>query len=261
MSAANARTSPPLDKLLRAVRDRDPEERFEAVGSLAYWWFPDPRALEAIVVASDDRVPRVARLAVRMAAEHGHPAARDLILKLLHRGQPSATRVALWSAWVVDISPHLEQAWKAIERPGWKGKWLGSGALAAGGAVEAAPRIREMAKAAQARRQMNYAPGLAAHAALLGDVEGKELFPALLTHPRNATARYEAASSLRRRGRPAAMARAVGEQQLRDALREVLRIYSAHPLRKDERLWHMSAVHARAVLKELGDEEPSPFPG
>lgn len=216
-----------LDRLLTQVKSPDPDERFDAAGELAD--YDKPEADAAVIEAAADPDPQVAALVVRKLAERGHTEARDLILGLLRRRHPEwLLQSALRSAGVVDISPHLEEAWGSLDARMWVARSAGAGALAKAGVVAAAPKIRQLALRGIAAGQRAPAAHLAGSGALLGDEESADLFLAQFTS-RSRMGRIAAAAFLERRGRLEAMAEAVGIERLSAAVLAGRKIYDASP--------------------------------
>src|SRR3990172_1171236 len=133
-----------LEQLFRKIQSSDPHERFEAVSELGELVrYNLPEVDKTLVRAAADQDVDVAATAVDELAEAGHPQARELVLEHLRPPYPKRLRDrALRSAGVVDISPHLEPAWGALESRYWVDRMNAAAALAKAGAVQALPAIR-----------------------------------------------------------------------------------------------------------------------
>ena len=235
-----------LDRALTQLKSPKPCERFDAVGELAEYNVPETDA--ALVNAVVDPDPDVASLAVRKLAEKGLPQARDLILGLLRRRHPKwLHQSALWSAGIVDISPHTEEAWRALDSPSWVERSAGAGALAKAGVAAAIPKIRQLVQRAITVGQRAPAAHLAGSGALLSDEESADLYLRCFSS-RSRMSRTAAAAFLERQGRLEAMARAVGLQQLRTALLAGKQIYdTSSPGRVRPSFWE----HDRRAFEKL----------
>jgi HEAT repeat protein len=225
--------------LLKAASDPDPIIRFEAVATLEDHYSPD---IEAVLLkAASDPDPNVAGRATEALAARGHPKARDLILDHLRSDSAQLLRqMALRSAGIVDISPHLEQAWLALERRHWVERTAGASALAKAGELAALPRIRELAQRARSLRQLPAESQLLGSAALLGDMEAAIMFLSRLSSI-NRDSRDSAALFLGRPGKVESLARVTGpsrlrcallvSQQLNEARRRELAAITGHPIK------------------------------
>lgn len=214
-----------LGKLLLRAGSPDPEERFEAVADLALRP-PSMEVDEALVRATSDPDPDVAARAILELAEREHPSARQLVLELLHHGNPTVRFSALRAAGVVDISPSLEAAWRALDGRRWVDRMAGAAALAQAGVESALPRIHALTHDAKNVRRYAAEAHLLGSASLLGDLASADLFLGRLS-ARGPESRLAAAAFLERRGRIQAMARIVGADRLRSALLAGKRVQEA----------------------------------
>ena len=212
-----------FNQLLRQAKSPDPDVRFEAIGELNY--YRSPEVDEALVQAAFDPDRDVASMAVDALSERDHPQARGMILEHL-RSRPTLSQSALRSAGVVDISPHLDQAWLALEQREWVERTAGAGALAQAGVVSAIPKIRELAHRGKAVRQLAAEAHLLGSAALLGDSQSADLFVSRLSS-RSRASREAAAYFLDRRGRVECLAQVVSVSRLRSALLSGMQIHDA----------------------------------
>ena len=224
-------SKPEVARFLRKAKSHDPDVRFDAVSRLPEK--PDATIDAALTALVDDPDSEVAVMALHQLGTRRYPRMPDVILRMLKKRPSKRFRqYALWEARFVDISPHLEEAWSALEGPIWVDRTAGAGALAKAGVKKAIPKIRELAYQAVARRQYYAAPHLFACAALLGDKESQERYLAQLTS-RSDKSRSAAAAWLERGTWLQGMAEAVGEARLRATLLAATQIYeSARPSTK-----------------------------
>jgi HEAT repeat protein len=203
-------------ELVLQASSPDPDQRFEAVGELARS-YSGTEVDDVLVAAVADQDLDVAATALAGLAERGHPRARTLILTSLQSNDPTRRARALRAAGVVDIGPHLEDAWRALEERTWVQRMAGAAALAMARATDALPAIRRLAERAGAVRQPAAEAHLRGSAALLGDQESAQLFLDRLAGRRDA-ARMASAAFLERRGRVEDLAALIGRDALRSAL-------------------------------------------
>ena len=150
-------SKPEVARFLRKAKSHDPDIRFDAVSRLPEK--PDATIDAALTALVDDPDSEVAVMAFHQLGTRRYPQMRDVILRMLKKRPSERFRQsALWEARFVDISPHLEEAWSALESPIWVDRTAGAGVLAKAGVKKAIPKIRELAYQAVARRQYYAAP-------------------------------------------------------------------------------------------------------
>lgn len=168
-----------LEALLAAARSTDADERFEAVSDLTFR--AEAEAAKALIQAVFDSDADVSAAALEGLAARGHPEARALVIGELGRRRPAVVRhAALRAAGMVDISPHLDGAWKALEHRAWVVRATGASALARAGQQEAAERIAALGRQALDKRDPAPAAHLLGAAALLGHAASQDAFLARL---------------------------------------------------------------------------------
>ncbi|MBI4302559.1 MAG: HEAT repeat domain-containing protein [Chloroflexi bacterium] len=231
------------ERLLAQARSPNVDERFEAISELTYC--ESPEVDEALVEGATDLDPDVAGIALEALSERGHPKAREIILDHLHN-RPSLRQSALRAAGVVDIGPHLQEAWQALERREWFWRTAGAGALAKAGAVAALPKIRELAQRARLAHQLEAEAQLLGSAGLLGHKESADLFLLRLSS-RTGRSHRSAGYFLERKGRLQDLAGIVGVSRLRSAL---LRGKQFH----DRRFQKLIADHPKTKYSTLFED-------
>lgn len=213
-------------EFLKRMESPDPDERFEALSGLAAHRVP--AADDAIVRAVADPDPDVVATALDALAERAHPAARRLILAQLHSRNWLVRQAALRAAGIIDISPHLEPAWRALQSRRWVERMAGAGALAKAGVTAALPALRRLAQRARAVRELAAEAHVLGSMALLGDPAGASLFLQRLS-ARSRSSRLAAAAFLERGDRLRELARIVGVDRLRAALLAGKAVQAASP--------------------------------
>jgi hypothetical protein len=204
-----------LQRLSVDLDSPDPDVRLEAISELGD--YSSPRVDGALIRTRRDSDRDVAGAALELLAKRGRAHARELILEQLREGDGARRVRALRSAGVVNIAPHLEEAWRALDGRQWVERMAGAGALAKAGAVPALPRIRALAERARERRQWAAEAHFLDSAALLGDAQSADLYLARLSSPARSS-RLAAVAFLQWRGRLEALTPILGAARLRAAL-------------------------------------------